>query len=1045
LLPFSAIVDWGAGLPSADAGSRPGLRERLWRLFERPELAEAVFIASPSLFDTLDTWRREPDSERGQRAEHAWVRYFMRMAGRPTPFGLFAGCGTGRVGQRTLLSLPPLSGYRRHTRLDMGYLASLADALAAEPALRRTLRFRPSSGLYRAAGRVRYPEARADKTGRDRSYRLTAVEDGGPLSLTLDRARGGATLDTLAAALCSDDPAVTSEEAAEFVSDLAAGQLLVPELAPRITGPEPTLGLAAELGPHPAAAVLRECHDALATADAGGLGQATEVYREIARKIRTLPARAGLDRLFQVDIVLPGDGLVLGERVVEEIARAVELLHRVAPHHQNADLKRFRERFRARYEQREVRLCEALDEEAGIGFEESAPGEGEPSPLLDGLEFPARESDAQVPWGARERHLLRRLATSLAEGGREIILDADDEEALSSTGPPSLPATFAATVALAAASAGDIDRGAFRLEIVGAAGPSGANLLGRFCHADPALAARVADLLAAEEADRPDALYAEIVHLPEGRVGNLLLRPVLRRHEIPYLGASGAPEDRQVPVTDLWVSVHGERIVLRSRRLGCEVLPRLTTAHNFRRTSLPVYRFLCALQGQGVARGLRWSWGPLDGAPFLPRVTHGRVVLAPARWRLRRTELAALDRPSPEERLSAALALRRRLNLPRFVALEDGDHQLPVDLDNALSIDAFVDLVRKRDQAVLLELTPSPDEHCVVGPTGRFRCELVVPFIRRPAITVAAPARAPDDAIARSLLPGSEWLYAKVYCGTATADAVLREIAAPLRGLAREWFFIRYGDPEWHVRLRFHGEPGAPTAELLSGLHRLCEPLLADGRVWRVALDTYERELERYGGSAGMALCETLFFHDSEAVLAIVEALDGEDASEARAKLALRGLDLWLDDLGLPLTGKLEVARGLRDAYLREHDAGPRLRRQLGDKFRAVRSEVGSLLAPEWPADHWLAPGFTILAERSARVRPTVAALSRRLPDGVAGLAPSLLHMHANRVLRTAGRKQELVLYDTLTRIYESEAARRRERAGPVDHLQLTAASKEIP
>ena len=49
--------------------------------------------------------------------------------------------------------------------------------------------------------------------------------------------------------------------------------------------------------------------------------------------------------------------------------------------------------------------------------------------------------------------------------------------------------------------------------------------------------------------------------------------------------------------------------------LGRRVIPRLTSAHNYDAGSLGVYRFLCALQGQGVAAGLAWDWGPLGRAP----------------------------------------------------------------------------------------------------------------------------------------------------------------------------------------------------------------------------------------------------------------------------------------------------------------------------------------------------------------------------------------------------------------------------------------------
>jgi hypothetical protein len=39
-------------------------------------------------------------------------------------------------------------------------------------------------------------------------------------------------------------------------------------------------------------------------------------------------------------------------------------------------------------------------------------------------------------------------------------------------------------------------------------------------------------------------------------------------------------------------------------------------------------------------------------------------------------------------------------------------------------------------------------------------------------------------------------------------------------------------------------------------------------------------------------------------------------------------------------------------------------------------------------------------------------------------LAPSYLHLHANRVLRSAQRVQEMVLYDFLARLYDSRSAR---------------------
>src|SRR4029450_12485092 len=199
---------------------------------------------------------------------------------------------------------------------------------------------------------------------------------------------------------------------------------------------------------------------------------------------------------------------------------------------------------------------------------------------------------------------------ALRDGRRDLELSPSEIDALAPAQQPRLPDALEAVATVAAASQDELDHGRFRVLLRGASGAPGAALLGRFCHADGALRARVEEHLRLEEAQRPDAVFAEIVHLPESRVGNILLRPVLRSYEIPFLGRSGAPPQAQLPVTDLLRSVVGdgvasgaaERLVLRSRRLGCEVLPRLTSAHKYSLSSLGVYRFPFELQRQGARR-----------------------------------------------------------------------------------------------------------------------------------------------------------------------------------------------------------------------------------------------------------------------------------------------------------------------------------------------------------------------------------------------------------------------------------------------------------
>ena len=400
------------------------------------------------------------------------------------------------------------------------------------------------------------------------------------------------------------------------------------------------------------------------------------------------------------------------------------------------DLSRFREAFLARYERREIPLTEALDEEIGIGFPPSDAGAAGEGPLIKGLDLPESLRET-TPWEAREKLLLRKLAQAQSNGVLEMALEERDLEELSRKDAPPPPDAFAVMASIAAASEEALSGGDFRVLWTGTDGPSGARVLGRFCQADAVLRRHVEEHLRAEEALSPDAVFAEVVHLPEGRVGNVLLRPVLRDYEIPFLGCSGAAPDRQIPITDLFVSVADNRIVLRSALLNRRVIPRLTSAHNYSFRGLGIYRFLGELQHQGTA-SLGWDWTPFWSAPFLPRVVVGRLVLSPARWSIGREDLKRLGDSRGAERFRAVQAWRAERGLPRLVVLSDGDNRLPIDLDNVLSVENFVHLIKDRPEASLAEMFPGPGELCARGPEGRFLHELVIPFVRKGAAVVAA-------------------------------------------------------------------------------------------------------------------------------------------------------------------------------------------------------------------------------------------------------------------------------------------------------------------
>jgi thiopeptide-type bacteriocin biosynthesis protein len=169
-------------------------------------------------------------------------------------------------------------------------------------------------------------------------------------------------------------------------------------------------------------------------------------------------------------------------------------------------------------------------------------------------------------------------------------------------------------------------------------------------------------------------------------------------------------------------------------------------------------------------------------------------------------------------------------------------------------------------------------------------------------------------------------------------------------------------------------------------------------------------------------VADEVFTADSRFCLAALSELGAD--REDRWRFALVSADRLLAAFGLAADERLALVSDFRRRIAGELGESDARDHHIARLFRDHRAELERLLADEDPDD--LAPHREALASAVAPLADRLRALhaADRLAVPPAEVFRSLLHMHLNRLLVTAPRAQELVLYDFLARLHRSRLAR---------------------
>ncbi|HEU5228617.1 MAG TPA: thiopeptide-type bacteriocin biosynthesis protein, partial [Ktedonobacteraceae bacterium] len=400
---------------------------------------------------------------------------------------------------------------------------------------------------------------------------------------------------------------------------------------------------------------------------------------------------------------------------------------------------------------------------------------------------------------------------------------------------------------------------------------------------------------------------------------------------------------------------------------------------------------------------------------------------------------------------------RKCWRVPRYAYLTEADNRLLLDLENPLMVtELFESLKRLKEgqQVTLQELLPDFEHLWLTDVQGApYFSEIVVPLLRRDAFASQSSTtrQANTDAFhndsplqtsntisyshavsqqVRVFSPGDVWNYVKLYCTPAQQEEI---IASPLRDLIRQlrerqlidrWFFLRYADPQPHLRLRIHTHASEQIQAALHLLLSWSRQLAAGGLIQRFVLDTYEREVARYGGPAAIDLLEEVFSVDSDICSSIVAAQYIHRLTLEPLAIAVASLDRFFAVWGYDREQRLQWLRRRVEKYA------------FRKEFHSKRKHYCELLVPcEKYADAELTTQRALLYELMAplenQLPPLVTQIRHFAQTGQLWVAEedllaSLAHMHKVRLLDLDTHKEQQ-MYAFWHHALESIRLRQRE------------------
>ena len=258
--------------------------------------------------------------------------------------------------------------------------------------------------------------------------------------------------------------------------------------------------------------------------------------------------------------------------------------------------------------------------------------------------------------------------------------------------------------------------------------------------------------------------------------------------------------------------------------------------------------------------------------------------------------------------------------------------------------------------------------------------------------------------IKKIFLPGEEWVYYKVYINEALADIILVNYIDRIAKIAiksnivDKWFYIRYYDPNPHLRIRFHLKDSTQLMGLINIFNLTLRPIIKNGLINNTSINIYEREIDRYGYNKIIDF-ETLFSIDS---VLTTDFLKSNPSETDKILESISKAYYFCSKIIMDKTNQLDFVHSMVISYLKEFNISKPV--NINKKYRILRDRLHEIGIRKMDFDNKFRIDVNLFNDKTKRN----------------SFLSSLTHMCINRLFSTKQREYETITYIYLEKYLKS-------------------------